>query len=137
LPSVTEGGIRPSTRTASAAAISKYAISSSTSSNASARMGLPWSSASVCARSSRRRSIASATRRIARARSNAVSRDHVPNASVAAATARRTSSRVPSGSVPITSPVEGEVASNVAPLSDATHSPAMSIRWSSAITRLP
>ncbi len=128
LPSVTDGGIRPSTRTASAAAISKYAISSSTSSNASARSGLPWSSASVRAISSRRPSIASATRRIARARSKAVSPDHAANASRAASTARRTSPRVPSGSVPITSPVEGEVASNVDPLSEPTHSPAMNIR---------
>ena len=46
----------------------------------------------------------------------------------AASTARRTSPRVPSGSVPMTSPVEGEVASNVAPLSEPTHSPAMNIR---------
>ena len=37
----TEGGSSPSARVASAAAISKYAISSSTSSNASARLGFP------------------------------------------------------------------------------------------------
>src|SRR5205085_4839971 len=109
-------------------------MSSSTSSRASASSGFPWSIASVRARWSRRRSISDAIRSIEVARSNAESRPHATEAVFAAAIARRASSLVPSGTEPITSPVEGLTASNVAPLSEGTHSPAMCIRYASAMT---
>src|SRR5919108_3111415 len=130
-PASTEGGIRPSSRVASAAAMSKYTASSSTSSWASARSGLPWSSVRVRARSSARSRTTAAIRLIAAARSNADRAAHSRHARPAAATARRTSSRLPSGTVPITAPVDGLVASKVASLSDAPHSPSTYMRWSS------
>ncbi len=133
LPASTEGGMRPSARVASAAAMSKYAISSSTSSRASASSGLPWSSASVRASSSRRASIAAATRRIAAARSNADDRAHAGQACCAAAIARLASAREPSGTVAITSPVEGLCASKVAPSTASTHAPPIHIRTCSFI----
>jgi hypothetical protein len=56
-----EGGSEPSNRLASSPAIEKYSASSSTSSKASATSGLPWSSVSAWANSSRRSPIARAT----------------------------------------------------------------------------
>jgi hypothetical protein len=77
----------------------------------------------VSASSARRASIAAATRRMAAARSNADRAAHPGKAAPAASTARRASSLVPSGTVPIGLPVDGLVASSTAPLSDATHRP--------------
>ena len=49
------------------------------------------------------------------------------HAAFAATMARCASSLVPSGMVPITSPVDGLVASNTLPLSESTHLPSMCI----------
>src|SRR5919204_4600642 len=133
----TDGGMIPSIRVESAAAMSKYAISSSTSSCASARSGFPWSSVSVRARSSRRRSTSSAIRFMTAARSNADRRAHPSQARLAPAMARRASSLVPSGTDAMTSPVAGLVASKTAPLSEATHWPSMNMLRSSATTPSP
>ncbi len=78
-----ELGTRPSRRLPSSAALRQYAISSSTSSRDS-EIGLPWSSVSVCARLSRRRSTSSATRCSAAARSNAPARAQASAARFAA-----------------------------------------------------
>ena len=85
----TDGGSRPSIRVASAAAIRKYRSSSSTSPYASATSGLPWSSVSARASSSRRRSMVAAIRSRAAARSNGEVRPHAPAARAAASIARR------------------------------------------------
>ena len=77
----------------------------------------------MSARSSRRSTISSATRSIAAARSKAERAAQSRHAAFAAAIARRASSRVPSGTVPIVSPVAGLVASSRAD-SDSTHLPA-------------
>ncbi len=77
------------------------------------------------ARSSRRSTISSATRSIAAARSKADSAAHPRHASFAAATARCASSRVPSGTEPIVSPVAGLVAASRA--SESTHAPPITI----------
>ena len=82
LPGENELGSSPPSRLASSAAIRQYSTSSSTSSNASARSGLPWSSVSVRASSSRRDSMMSPTACIFAARSNAVSRAQ-PSAALA------------------------------------------------------
>jgi len=81
----------------------------------------------VCAKSSRRPSIAAATRFIAAARSNAERAAQSHRAALAAAIARCASARVPSGSVPRLSPVAGLVASKRAPDSDSVHAPPMTI----------
>ena len=65
-----------------------------------------------------------AIRSIAAARSKAERAAHAGQATFAASTARRTSSRVPSGTVPIVSPVAGLVASMRAPEPPGDHSPA-------------
>jgi hypothetical protein len=65
-----------------------------------------------------------ATRPMAAARSNAESAAHPGQARFAAAIARRTSSRVPSGTVPMGSPVAGLVASIRASDSPPDHPPA-------------
>ncbi len=116
LPGENEFGSSPPRRLASSAAIRQYSISSSTSPNASARSGLPWSSVSVRARPSRRDSIRSPTACILAARSNAVSRAQPSAAPRAASIARCASPRSPCGTVAITSPFAGLVASNVSPL---------------------
>ena len=118
-----DGGIDPSSRVQSAAAIRQYSISSSTSPYASLCSGLPWSSVSTRASSSRRSAISSATRSIAAARSNADRVAQSREAAFAAAIARRTSSRVPSGTVPSDSPVDGLDASIRAPDSDSLQAP--------------
>ena len=124
LDASTDGGMRPSSRRASPAAMRQYSMSSSTSEYDSERSGLPWSSVSVCARSSRRFSMIPATRSIAAARSNAERPAHSRAAAFAAAIARWASSRVPSGTVPMVSPVAGLVASMRPPESLSTHAPA-------------
>ena len=88
LPGENEFGSSPPRRFASSAAIRQYSTSSATSSNASARRGLPWSSVSVRARSSRRASIRSPIACILAARSNAVSRAQPSAAPRAASIAR-------------------------------------------------
>jgi hypothetical protein len=123
LDASTDGGIKPSSRRASPAAIRQYSTSSSTSANASVRSGLPWSSVSARARSSRRSSMIAATRSIAAARSKAEREAHAPAAALAAAIARPASSRVACGTDPIVSPVAGLVASIRPPDSLSTHEP--------------
>ena len=68
---------------------------------------------------------------MAAARSNAERDAQSPHAAFAAAMARCTSSRPPSGTLAMTSPVDGLVASNVAPEAESTHSPPISILGSS------
>ena len=130
LPGENEFGSSPPSRFASSAAMCQYSTSSSTSSYASARSGLPWSTVSVRASSSRRDSITSATATIFAARSNAVRRAHASAAARAASIACRASSRSPCGTVPITSPVAGLVASNVSPVALARQSPPTNISCS-------
>src|SRR5215207_4293294 len=74
---------------------------------------------------------------MAAARSNAESPAHAGHAACAAKIARPASARVPSGTVPITSPVDGLVASNVAPSSASTHSPPIHIRTCSLTSAPP
>ena len=128
MPGAALSGILPSSRLPSSAAMRQNSISSPTSPSASAFSGLPWSSVSSRASSSRRRSHASATRCISSARSNPVRAAHAGNAALAAAIARRASSRPPSATGPSDSPVAGLVASIVAPLAASHHSPSMNMR---------
>ena len=127
LPGENEFGSSPPRRLASSAAIRQYSTSSATSSNASARSGLPWSSVSVRASSSRRASIRSPIACILAARSNAVSRAQPSAAPRAASIARLASPRSPCGTVAISSPVAGLVASNVSPLALACQLPPTNI----------
>ena len=116
LPGENEFGSSPPRRLASSAAIRQYSTSSSTSSNASARSGLPWSSVSVRARLVAARLDQVADRvHLRRALERGQPRPAVGGA------ARRVdralaSPRSPCGTVAITSPVAGLVASNVSPL---------------------
>jgi hypothetical protein len=105
----------------------QYSISSSTSPCDSLCSGLPWSSVSARASSSRRSTIRSATRSIAAARSNADRAAQSRHAAFAPAIARSASSRVPSGTVPSDSPVAGLVASIRAPEPESTHAPPTTI----------
>src|SRR5581483_5728490 len=66
------------------------------------------------------------------ARSKAVVRDHVSAASFAAAIARFASSREPCGTAAIGSPVAGDSATKVSPLSASVHRPATNMRASVA-----
>src|ERR671935_108845 len=75
--------------------------------------------------------IASATRRIALERAKAEGAAQRGQPLAAASIARCTSARVPSGTVPIVSPVDGLVASRTAPPSDAVQEPATN--WSRSL----
>ena len=90
-------------------------------------MGMPLSRASSWANSSALSSIMSPTRHSALARSAGGRSRHTPlsNDLRAAATARSTSSALPSATLASTSPVAGSSVSNVLPLAESTHRPPM------------
>ena len=88
-------------------------------------IGMPSSCAISAAISSIRALSACAIRASQSARSSTVVSDHVSNAARAAATARSTSSALPSGMLPITCSVV-ELMTSITPLpEEATHSPPM------------
>jgi hypothetical protein len=68
---------------------------------------------------------------MAAARSNAERDAQSTHAAFAATMARYASSRPPSGTLAMTSPVDGLVASNMAPEAESTYSPPISILGSS------
>ncbi len=115
-PAETDSGSVPARRFASSPAILKYSASSSTSSNASATSGLPWSSVSARASSSRRAAIAAMTCSHHPARSNADAPAHAGQAAAAARTASSTSAGPATATVANVSPDDGLVASAVPPL---------------------
>ena len=103
-----DGMIAVSIRFTSSAAMRKFSAVSSMSPSASAAYGLPCSSESSRAKSSRRSSIRSAIAWQILARSHAESAAHFGCAARAAATARPTSSALASGASASVSPVTGE-----------------------------
>ena len=100
-----------SMRFTSSAAMRKFSAVSSMSGSASAAYGLPCSSESACANSSRRSSIRSAIAWQTAARSHADAAAQVGCAARAAATARSMSAELASGASAIVSPVTGETIS--------------------------
>src|SRR3954451_4512809 len=134
-----EGMIAVSIRFTSSAAIRKFSAVSSMSPRASAAYGLPCSSESSRAKSSRRSTIRSAIAWQIFARSQAVSAAHFGCAARAAATARPTSSTLASGASASVSPVTGETTARALSPVEATHSPPMkfsSVRTVTAMSDL-
>ena len=120
-----DGMIAVSIRFTSSAAMRKFSAVSSMSPSASAAYGLPCSSESSRAKSSRRSSIRSAIAWQILARSQAESAAHFGCAARAAATARSTSSALASGASASVSPVTGETTARTLSPVEATHSPPM------------
>src|SRR5690348_1166599 len=108
LPGSRDGITAVSIRLTSSAAMRKFSAVSSMSASASAAYGLPCSSVSACAKSSRRPSIRLAIAWQTSARSQAESAAHFGCAVRAAATAASMSAELASGASAIDSPVTGE-----------------------------
>src|SRR3989449_1581796 len=127
-----EGIHSPVIRRASSANQPKYPSENWTSFFASSN-GLPFSSVTSRARSSRRTSMSSWIRRRNRPRSLGASTDHSRKAACAAATARSTSGTAPLVTRAMTERSAGLMTSNAAPPSACTHSPLIYMRSTSAI----
>src|SRR6266487_635996 len=117
--------IAVSIRFTSSAAMRKFSAVSSISPSASAAYGLPCSSDSSRAKSSRRSSIRSAMAWQIFARPQAESAAHFGWAARAAATARAMSSAPASGASASVSPVTGETTARALSPVEGTHSPPM------------
>src|SRR5712692_5747907 len=135
-PGVGEAIHSPAIRRASSANQPKYPSENWTSFFASSN-GLPFSSVTSRARSSRRTSMSSWIRRRNRPRSLGACTDHSRKAACAAATARSTSGTAPLVTRAMTERSAGLMTSNAAPPSACTHSPLMYMRSTSATEPLP
>src|SRR3989442_1904055 len=115
--------IAVSIRLTSSAAMRKFSAVSSMSGSASAAYGLPCSSESACANSSRRSSIRSAIAWQTAARSHADTAAYVGCAARDAATARSMSAELASADSAMVSPVTGETIFRTTSLVARTHLP--------------
>jgi hypothetical protein len=131
-PAWGEGIHSPVIRRASSANQPKYPSENWTSFFASS-YGLPFSSVTSRASSSRRSCMSSWILRRMRPRSLGASTDHARNAACAAVTARWISGPAPFATLATTVRSAGFVTSKVAPPSASTHSPSMYMRSTSAM----